>query len=336
MDLPEDMLASFAVGPGVMATERVPVPDPGDGLLLRVIYCGICGSDRRQLASCPDGARKTMGHEVVGEVVAAPPRHDDLMDRIVGVAPRLGCGGCPSCLGGLSNLCRDTRVIGYQLPGGFSQFMAIPPDAIGGGNIVAMSGGIDPVNGALAEPLSCVINGLELSSPKAGSSILIYGAGPMGQMFAMMSRSISDKVFVVEPDPDRREFALSHGAKAVFAPETPGIPEAETVIVACSSPVAYREALQNAPAGATVNLFGGLSQGIQIDSNEVHYRQLTVHGTSGSTPEHFAAAVDVLGRRPELGDIITDVVDFPELTETILSGPGGGGLHLKAVLDPWT
>ena len=98
---------------------------------------------------------------------------------------------------------------------------------------------------------------------------------------------------------------------------------------------ACREALENAPAGATLNLFGGLSGGIEIDSNEIHYRQLVVHGTSGSTPEQFSRAVEMLGRRPELGDIVTDVVGFDDLEKTIIEGPGSPGLHLKAVLDPW-
>jgi L-iditol 2-dehydrogenase len=277
-----------------------------------------------------------MGHEVVGEVVASPPGQEAYLGKIVGVAPRLGCGDCPPCNRGLSNLCRNTRVIGYQVSGGFSQFIALPTDAIEGKNVAALPPGVDPRLGALAEPLSCVINGLGLSRPPPGGSILIYGAGPMGQMFTMMSREISRDVFVVEPNAERREFALSHGASSVFAPGSSDIPEAETVISACSSPAAYGEAHRSAPAGATVNLFGGLSGGIQIDSNDLHYRQLTVHGTSGSTPEQFSEALDALVRRPELGDVITDVVGFPGLGETILSGPAGGGLHLKALLDPWS
>jgi L-iditol 2-dehydrogenase len=318
-----------------MVTQRVPMVDPGDGLLLSISGCGICGSDRRQLASIREGSRETLGHELIGEVVRTPPEHDSWVGRTVGVAPRLGCGSCSLCARDLPNLCRKRRTIGYQTPGGFSQFSIIPVEAIDGNNVVSLPDGMDPFVGVLAEPLSCVLNGLDLSSPGGGNDILIYGAGPMGQLFVMASSEITGNVFVVEPDPDRQEFALSHGARSGFDPGSPEIPEAETIIVACSNADAYREALENAPAGATLNLFGGLSGGIEIDSNEIHYRQLVVHGTSGSTPEQFSRAVEMLGRRPELGDIVTDVVGFTDLEKTIVEGPGTTGLHLKAVLDPW-
>jgi L-iditol 2-dehydrogenase len=254
---------------------------------------------------------------------------------MVGVAPRLGCGSCPLCVRDLPNLCHNRRTIGYQIPGGFSQFAAIPIEAIDGKNVVALPGGMDPLVGVLAEPLSCVMNGLDLSSPRSGRTVLVYGAGPMGQLFVMASSEITGDVSVVEPDLARRDFALSHGARSGFDPGSPEIPEAETIIVACSSVDAYREALENAPAGATLNLFGGLSRGIEIDSNEIHYRQLVVHGTSGSTPDQFSRAVEMLGRRPELGDIVTDMVGFADLEKTIIEGSGSQGLHLKAVLDPW-
>jgi L-iditol 2-dehydrogenase len=335
MQLPGEMITSYATGPGKMVVRKVPMVGPADGLLLRIASSGICGSDRRLLASIREGSKDTLGHELVGEVVCSPDDHESWMDRMVGVAPRLGCGSCSHCTRDLPNLCLDRRTIGYQVPGGFSQFAAIPVEAIEGKNVVVLPDDMDPLVGVLAEPLSCVVNGLDLSSPRSGSTILVYGAGPMGQLFAMASGEITGDVFVVEPDPDRREFAISHGARSGFEPGSPDIPEAETIIVACSSPDAYREALEIAPAGATINLFGGLSSGIEIDSNVIHYRQLDVHGTSGSTPDQFSRAVEMLGRRPELGDIVTDVVGFTDLEKTIVSGPVSPGLHLKAVLDPW-
>lgn len=335
MKLPEEMLTSFAIGPGRISLEHVRVPDPGDGILMRVLYCGICGSDRRQLSSRREGDRSTMGHEFVGVVLACPPAAGEMSGRLAGVAPRLGCGSCSPCSRGFPNLCDNTRIIGYQVPGGFSQYMVVPPEAAEGKNIVPLPVEIDPVLGSITEPLSCVINGLGLSRPGNGASILIYGAGPMGQMFTMMSRETTRDIYVVEPDPGRREFAQSHGAREVFPPGSREIPEAETIIVACSSQRAYAEALDRAPPGARVNLFGGLSEGMDIDSNLIHYRQLTVHGTSGSTPEQFASAMEALVRMPELREVITDVVGFGDLQRTILSGPPGEGIHLKAVLDPW-
>jgi L-iditol 2-dehydrogenase len=213
--------------------------------------------------------------------------------------------------------------------------MTLPRDAVSSGNLVRLPPGLDERVAALTEPLSCVVNGIRLSNPTPGAPVLIIGAGPVGQMFLMMIRDRTDEVFVVEPDPLRGEFARAHGAKDVFLPGSDGLPRADTIIVACSSPDAYSTALRNAPAGATINLFGGLAQGVMIDSNHIHYRELHVHGTSGSTPGQFAQAMSALAAKPRLADIITHVVAFQQLGDVLRPTADSGALSLKMVLDPW-
>lgn len=331
----DEMTAAIVVGPNKISIERVPPPRLRCGLIIQVSCCGICGSDIRQFSSARAGERKVIGHEVVGKVVDAPKELGDWIGKKVGVAPRIGCNKCGPCRRGLLNLCEKVRTVGYQLPGGFSQFLALPPEAVDAGNLVHVPNDLDEKVAVLAEPLSCVLNGISLSSPPSGSSVLIYGAGPMGQMFVMMALNFTKEVYVVEPDLLRRKFALSHGAQKAFPPGSDDIPPAETTIIACSSPLAYQEAIVGAPRGGTINLFGGLPEGVKIDSNEVHYRQLTIHGTSGSTPSQYAKAMEVLRERPELGDIVTRVIPFSLLEDVLKGSTEPNQLSLKAVLDPW-
>ncbi len=331
----DTMLASFVIGPGRMKTERTSRPGPGDGLLLKTLYSGVCGSDRRQLASAEAGQRKIIGHEIVGEVVDASGQFAEWIGRRVGIAPRLGCGTCGPCRRGHPNICDKLRVIGYQLPGGFAQFVAVPGEAVVKGNVVELPAQLDAKVAALAEPLSCVLNGLGLSHVEPDTSVLVLGAGPMGQMFVIMARSLTKDVYVVEPESKRRDFALAHGAKEAFASESGGMPAADITIVACSSPQAYELALRAAPPGGTIDLFGGLADGIKIDSNYLHYRQLTLHGTAGSTPAQFAHALRALTENPKLADIITDVIPFRALPSAMSSIEGTGKLSLKTLLDPW-
>jgi len=330
----ETMTASFVVGPNKIITGSAPRPEAGDGILLRVLYCGVCGSDRRQVASISPGARKIIGHEVVGEVIEAGEGLEKWEGRRVGVAPRIGCGSCSSCSRGLPNLCPNRRTVGYELPGGFSQFLSLPRDSVARGNVIEIPGCLDPKVAALAEPLSCVLNGIGLSGLHGGS-LLILGAGPMGQLFTMAARGNVERLYVVEPDRERRDFTSKHGADGVFAPNSADIPQAETTVVACSSPAAYRLALEKAPPGGTINLFGGLEKGLPIDSNQIHYRQLRVHGTSGSTPEQFERALEVLAADQAFADIITDVISFDGLPEALAPASSEKGLSLKWVLDPW-
>jgi L-iditol 2-dehydrogenase len=332
---PNTMLASFVVGPGRVVTERTSRPGPGDGLLLKTLYCGVCGSDRRQLASADAGQRKIIGHEIIGEAVDASGQFTEWVGRRVGIAPRLGCGTCGPCRRGQPNICDKLRVFGYQLPGGFAQFVAVPGEAVLKGNVIELPRELDAKVAALAEPLSCVLNGLGLSHVEPGRSVLVMGAGPMGQMFVIMTQAMGCRVTVLEPDATRREFALAHGAAEAHDPASGDAPAADLIIVACSNPDAYQLAFRIAPAGATINLFGGLEQGVMIDSNQIHYRQLTLHGTSGSTPGHYADALKALVERPRMGDIVTDVVPLDGLLPVLLAGSAPGRLALKTLVNPW-
>ncbi len=329
------MIASFVVGPGRMVTRRTARPGPGDGLLLKTLYCGVCGSDRRQLASAQVGERKIIGHEIIGEIVDASRPLCEWVGRRVGIAPRVGCGDCIPCRRGRPNVCQRVRVFGYQLQGGFAQFVAIPKEAVSRGNVIQLPPGLDVRTACLAEPLSCVLNGMELSRVDRGKSILVLGAGPMGQMFVIMASGLTRDVYVLEPDARRREFSLAHGARDAFGSEEAEIPSPEITIIACSDPKAYDLALRITAPGGTVNLFGGLAQGMKIDSNYVHYRQLTLHGTAGSTPAQFAQALNALRDNPRLADIITDVVSFRNLQRALSPDSAKGRLSLKTLLDPW-
>jgi L-iditol 2-dehydrogenase len=333
MELPEMMKAAVLVAPGQMRIREVRVPEAKRGLIIKVLACGVCGSDRRQFAAS-SGDGQIIGHEIAGDVVQAPEGHSSLEDSRVVIAPRMACGKCGPCRRNLPNLCLRVETVGYQIPGGFAQYARLPPRSLENGNIIAIPEDLPLTTATLAEPLSCVINGIELSAPRQSYSVLVFGAGPMGQMFLRMLTGRVREVIVVEPDRSRREFALRHGAEAALEPDAPEIPEAEVVIVACSSPRAHEAALSKAAPGGTVNLFGGLAKGIPIDSNTVHYRQLNIHGTSGSTPAQVSRAVDILGEDPGFSEIVTGVVGFDRLPE-VLSGKGAGkGLELKTVLDP--
>ncbi len=329
-----EMKAAVALGAGILETRTLPRPTAGDGLLLRVTYCGVCGSDRRQVLTIRKGSEKIVGHEVVGTVVSAAQDLASWRGKRVGVAPRIGCGSCYSCKKGRVNLCSRPTVIGYQLPGGFAQFLSLPRRAVTQGNVVEIPEELDDRTAALAEPLSCVINGLGLSRVSRGSTVTVIGAGPMGQMFVLLSGRIADRTYVVEPDGFRRRFAEQHGATKSFE-TAEDVPPTDIVIVACSSPDAYEAAFEIASEGSVINLFGGLDQPFPFDLNRVHYRELTVHGTSGSTPAHFKEALRILSENPMFGDLVSHVVPFSTLPAAINSPKSLGPGVMKVLLDPW-
>ena len=170
----------------VLGRDREPrledVADPeGDGELVHVLACGLCGSDLEKIGHASPGT--VLGHEVVARRASG--------ERIV-LVHHLPCGECERCRAGHESTC-DRFATATIVPGGFAErarsvaFESLP-DAI------------DDALGTYAEPLACVLRGAE-RVPRG--RVLVVGGGFIGQLFAAVLRRRDDDVFVHDRIPER-------------------------------------------------------------------------------------------------------------------------------------
>ena len=117
------MLAAVWVEPNKLEMKEIPVPEPGKGeALIKVLACGVCGTDCHIFAGEVPLAKppQVLGHEVYGEVIAHGPGVESLEEgQKISVDPVIGCGTCPNCKEGKTNLCPQPTIIGYARCGGF-------------------------------------------------------------------------------------------------------------------------------------------------------------------------------------------------------------------------
>jgi L-iditol 2-dehydrogenase len=161
---------------------------------------------------------------------------------------------------------------------------------------------------ALAEPLACVLNGLELSDVKIGDTVVVLGAGPIGCMLVEVSKKMGARVILVQRSRPRLEIARSFGDADVYIcsneedaikrvlEETGGL-GADVVLTCNPSPEAQVDAIYMAKNRARVNFFGGLPKDrsmVTLDTNIIHYKELFVHGAHGSLPRHHQKALDLI------------------------------------------
>jgi (R,R)-butanediol dehydrogenase / meso-butanediol dehydrogenase / diacetyl reductase len=214
------VLAAVFEGPGRLAIKEVPEPRVArqDDVLLRVQSVGICGSDLHIL-SVPPGHPATagtiLGHEYVAEVEQAGPAAADFRpgDRVV-IDPNLTCGQCPYCRMGRPNSCLNMTTLGVFIHGGMARYNIAPARALH-----KISKAVPVEHAVLAEPLSCVLNGVRQLSPQVGESALILGAGPIGLLFAALLRAAGVRpLLVAEVVPYRAEVARDVGADEVLNP----------------------------------------------------------------------------------------------------------------------
>lgn len=285
-------------------------PEAGE-IIARVIANTICGTDLRIVRGTKRKgviAPRILGHEVSAQIVALG---EGVEGYQVGenfcFAPTIACGHCAECQAGSSNRCANARVLGHQIDGGLADFIRVPAEGVRDGNIVRFSGEIDPVVMALAEPLSCVVHGQRSLRIAPGATVVVLGAGPIGLLHAMTAKlGGASRVIVSEPSRRRRDVAATVGADAVLDPGTDDVAAAvldltdgvgaDSCVVCVGVPSLVGQALSLTRKGGAVSLFAGFPAGSEagVDANLVHYKELSVVGSSNSTIRDMQVARDLI------------------------------------------
>ncbi|OIN95889.1 L-threonine 3-dehydrogenase [Candidatus Desantisbacteria bacterium CG1_02_38_46] len=290
------------------------VPEPQieeGGMLVKVRACAVCGSDIRiyHYGNPRVKPPQVIGHEIAGDVVKVGKtvKEFKIGDRVA-IGADVPCGECNFCRQGMGNNCKINYAIGYQFPGGFAEYIPLNTITVRYGPVHKIPGNLTYEESALAEPVACCINGLELSEVKLGDVVVIIGAGPIGCMLAGLAKTIgAGKVIIAQRSKKRLEMARLSGADVIISTteenlinrtleETEGN-GADVIIVACASPDAQEESVQMINNHGRINYFGGLPKGsrkINIDSNIVHYKEAFVLGSHGSVPRHHKTALDLI------------------------------------------
>lgn len=203
--------------------ERRPRPTPGPHeVLLRIACVGICGSDVHYYLEGRIGNQVitdpiVMGHEFSAWVEELGQGVSDLqVGQLVAVEPGIPCGHCESCQHGHPNLCPRVRFCGQPPTDGVLAEYAVMPAE----NCFPLPNGIDSVTGALLEPLGVAVHAVDLAHMRAGYTVAVLGAGPIGLMIADVARAAgAGAVYVTEPLAYRREFARATVADAALDPD---------------------------------------------------------------------------------------------------------------------
>ena len=305
------MKAARLYGKNDLRVVDVPVPEIADGeLLLRVKAATVCGTDLRMYANGAAGVDAdhplTLCHEFSGtiEKIGGGVKSYTPGQR-VSVAPNTGCGVCDACVAGNGHLCKDLRAFGVHIDGGFAEFVRIPADAVAHGNVTPLDDKVSFEAAAASEAFACVCNSFERYKPQPGDVVLIIGAGAIGMMHAKLAlmagapkvllNDLSEERLAACKAIDPRIITVSKDLKEAVLKESGGR-GADVVITACSVKAVQEAAFEYAAINGRVNFFGGLPSGVTatLDTNQIHYKQLSVTGTTRSRLDHYRKAISFI------------------------------------------
>lgn len=317
----------------------------GDSILMKVEAVGICGSDIRIYHHGNNRVQlpQILGHEASGRVVAVGQNVTKFAvgDRIC-LGADVPCGECVFCEAGMGNNCQINYAMGYQFAGSFAEYVLLNRMVVNFGPIHKIADHVSYEEAALAEPLACVLNGLELSQVKLGDTVVVIGAGPIGMMLVEVAMKMGARVLLVNRSRPRLEMAKALGAAAYICSgeedavarvlaETGGL-GADVIITCNPSPESQVDAIHMAKNRARVNFFGGLPKGksqVTLDTNVIHYKELFVHGAHGSLPRHHQQAVELINNGViDMKKFITHTFSLEKIEEAIGIAESHAGLRV--------
>ncbi len=340
------MKAAVYLGKDQMVIKEVETPRVDqDSVLLQVESCAVCGSDIRIFhhGNSRVVPPQILGHEVSGKVVevGANVTKFKVGDRVA-IGADVPCGECVFCEAGIGNNCQINYAMGYQFAGGFSEYMLLNKTVVNYGPVHKLPDQVGYDEGALAEPLACVLNALELTGIKLGDTVVIIGAGPIGCMIIPVAyRMGATKVIVIQRSRPRMEAARKFGADVYICSseedpiarvleETGGL-GADVIITANPSPQSHADALKMAKNRARINLFGGLPAGstVTLDTNIIHYKELIVVGAHGSLPRHHQLAIELIASgKIDMKPFISHRFDLDHVAEAFVTAEGHTGMRV--------
>lgn len=335
-----------------ISIKEIPVPAvDDDSALLRVESVAICGSDLRIIKFGSPRVKHpaVIGHEIAGVVVKVGKNVWRVKEgQRVAIGADIPCGQCHWCKNGYGNNCHINYAVGYQIPGGFAEYMLLPKLLLEEGPVTSFAEHLSFDEAALAEPLACAINGLELTRMSLGKTIVIMGMGPIGCMMVDLARQMGAiKVICSQRSKLRMDIAKQYGADVYIDAQQENVVERclketngegpDVVVTTCGSVEAHEQAIEMVAHRGYVNLFGGLGKDarpLTILSNIIHYKECFVTGSHGCVPRHHEMAIRLLEKGlVRVKPLITHVYPLSQIHRAFATMESREGM--KIIIHPW-
>lgn len=303
------------MGSGEVAVLEATGIEPGQHeVRVEVSHVGICGTDLHVLHGTMDHRvelPQLIGHEMSGVIAEVGAGVDLEVGTKVVVRPLVSCGRCPACLAGHSHICQQLVFLGIDAPGALQRYWTVPAEIV---HVVPDNVGLEVA--ALVEPVAVACHDIRRGGLIAGESVVVFGAGPIGLLIALLAQHRGCPVLITDINPARLAFAGELGLDTT----EPGGLEAEVesrdgekgsdvVFEVSGSSAAIAQATGVLRTRGRLVVVGIHSQPHEVDLFQVFWRELQLIGARVYEPEDFDEAVEL---------IAADAVTFHRLITSTL------------------
>ena len=311
------MRSALLIAPGAFEIRNVETPVPAAGeVLIRPVRVGICGSDmslylgHRQAKQMP----LTMGHEMVGHVVAVGPdvTRMGVGQRVI-VEPNFTCGACRFCRSGRGTICPNKQSMGLTLPGSFAEYVTAPAEFTW-----PVPDDISDADAASIEPLAVALHAVKQARSRAGDTVAVLGCGVIGLLLVHVAVARGVRVLAHDRVEAKLRMAERLGAEIARGTDTAELwlrEDVSTVFECAGAAAAVELSMSAAPRGSTVMLLGLATspasfvplrlvrEGIRIEPSLIY-----------DHPDDFETAIRLVATgQLAPSRIVTDTLPFDEI-----------------------
>lgn len=318
--------------PGRFAHREAAAPLAAAGhALVRMEKVGICGSDfhafagKHPIYTYP----RVIGHELSGIVEQAPANELGVQagDRCA-IEPYLTCGSCRACAQGRNNCCENIQVLGIHVDGGMQEFLSVPLALLHSSKELSLE------QLALVETLGIGAHAVDRSGLKAGESVMVVGAGPIGIAVSQFAHERGGRVHIVEKSEWRRLFVGKMGHSSSESAEGR---EADVVFDATGNAAAMEASLQCVAPGGRLVYVGLTRNPVRLDDSLFHRKEVTLLASRNSfglfpsiirlIEEGRIDTTHWVTNRLHLEDVTSRFEELPEQKHLIKAIVDVNGLH---------
>lgn len=262
------------------------------GALVKVLGCGLCGSDIVKLTQHRAKQGTVLGHEIVAFITDINSDTNFKVGDTIITSHHIPCGKCEYCKNGNVSMCRHFKETNI-FPGGFSEYVFVSEEHL---RNVAYLKPKNLTNDEVAfyEPLGCCIRAVKRAGLRQNSTALVVGLGSIGILMAQALKAFGMNVIGCDLITSRVELLKNLGIEAFKVTEMCDSIKADGVFMTSGSDKAIPTALKYVRDGGKILVFSSTPQNFGYANNEIYYRELTVLGSYSPSPADLKDSFELL------------------------------------------
>ena len=265
------------------------------GAIVKVLGCGLCGSDIVKLKHNLVKIGTVLGHEIVAKVVAIDSETDFKKDDVIVTSHHIPCGKCEYCKNGNVSMCRHFKETNIR-PGGFSELVFVSEEHLQ--NVAYLKPeNLTDDEAAFYEPLGCCIRAVKRAGLRQNSTALVIGLGSIGILMAQALKALGMNVIGCDLIASRVQILKNLGIEAFVLPEMCDSIKADGIFMTSGSDRAIDTALKFVRDGGKILVFSSTPQNMGYANNEIYYRELTVLGSYSPAPADLKDSLELLAKK---------------------------------------